>query len=118
MKSATELFLSELSREVNLYNTAFNIKASVGDSVNNNRVPSVRQLIRYFDGSIFHNDMYRQLSGVYDLLLSKKLLRKVRRNNNRTDAYDVNEFITALNRYVLKNPALKGQVSKTVNQLS
>lgn len=116
MKSRTEQFLVELKKEITFFTSPDSLRITVGDSISNNRVPTVSQVIRYLRGNVFDNSTGRQLSAVYRILLSRQLLRKVRRNNNRTDAYDINEFFTVVNRYVLKNPALKGQVSKAVNQ--
>ena len=89
------------------------VKAQVGDSTNNNRVPSVRQVIRFLRSK---EDILaaRDLRVTYRYLLSKGLFAKLRKNCNRTDAYDMNEFHKVVNKYVKKNTGLASEVSKNI----
>lgn len=114
MKSSTERLVSFLKMELKNFSSSEDIKKRIGDSVNNNRVPSIRQVIRYLRNLGFANYESQGLEYAYNLLRRKNLFHKVRRNNNRTDAYDINEFFTVIDRYVKSNPTLKGQVSKAI----
>lgn len=117
MKSSTDQLVSTVQKEITFFSSTVGVKNTLGDSVFNNRVPTVRQVIRYLNNSDFGLFLGDQLEAAYLLLRKKNLFSKVRRGNNRTDAYDINEFFTVVNRYVLRNPALKGQVSKTINNV-
>lgn len=115
MKNSTEQLVKAVEKEITFYASLSDVKRRIGDSVWNNRVPSVRQVIRYLDYD-FNITLAQKLEAVYTILLKKKLFNKVRRKNNRTDAYDINEFFTVIRKYV-KDPALKGQLTKTINTL-
>lgn len=116
-KSVTNQFIETLVKEVSFFSSTNSVKSNIGDSIWNHRVPSVRQFIRYLQTTGFGGNLDNQLESVYTLLRSKGLFKKVRRNVNRTDAYDVSELHKVLTRYVLRDPSLKGQVSKTINQV-
>lgn len=69
------------------------VKDRVGDSITNHRVPSVNQFIRYltrYYASAEQRELGRRLKAAYTVL--RPFLR-YDRYNNRTDAYDLNEFI-------------------------
>lgn len=115
MKNSTEQLVKAVEKEITFYASLSDVKGRIGDSVWNNRVPSVRQVIRYL-ASDFNATLAQKLEAVYAVLLKKNLFAKVRRNNNRTDAYDINEFFTVVRKYV-KDPALKGQLTKAINSV-
>lgn len=88
------------------------IKASVGDSLNNNRVPSVNQVIRFLtreESSTRQYKVGRILKNVYGLTRSEL---RTQRLNDRTDAYDINEFIRNVGSVVKAE-----RLSKKVNSL-
>lgn len=68
------------------------IKRLIGDSRNNNRTLSVRQVIRYFN-AVGEQNLAQSLSQAYTTLL--RYIKHRRRNTNRTDAVDLSEFVTA-----------------------
>lgn len=114
--SAAESFVNEVNNEVKVYASNQEIKEYLGDSTINHRVATVRQTIRYLEQTTL-TDLPVKLETVYNFLLKKGLFNKARRRNNRTDAYDINEFLYVMNRFVNKDPALKGQVSKILNNV-
>lgn len=116
-KSVTNQFVEKLVKEVSFFSSTNSVKQDIGDSIWNHRVPSVRQFIRYLNNNTWSGGLGTELENVYALLRSKGLFKKIRRNVDRTDAYDVSELHKVLTRYVLRNPSLKGQVSKTLNQV-
>lgn len=114
--SAAENFVNQVINEVQVFASNQEIKEYLGDSTTNHRVATVRQTIRYLEQTTL-NDLPTKLETVYNFLLKKGFFDKVRRRNNRTDAYDINEFFAVMDRYVNKDPALKGQVSKLLNSI-
>lgn len=117
MSAKIERLVKEINAELTVFSNAFSLKVNVGDSVNNNRVPTVRQTIRFLKNSLFNAELGNDLEVVYKTLLQKKLFKKVRRNNNRTDAFDINELNTVINRYVTKNPSLKSVLGRNINSV-
>jgi hypothetical protein len=70
------------------------IKRSIGDSIRNNRTLTVHQVIRSLTTSKRYSDraLGKDLLTVYTKL--KPQMRSFReRGGNRTDAFDINEFI-------------------------
>lgn len=114
MKSGTEQLVSTIQKEITFFASTPMVKQNIGDSIFNNRVPSVRQVIRYLNTSSFGTTAGQRLEAAYSFLRKKNLFSKVRRNNNRTDAYDINEFFIVVRKHV-KDPALKGQLTKAIN---
>jgi len=86
-------------------------KAWIGDSIANNRTPSVRQVIRYLT-NIGYSKEAKDLTTVYTKLLDRKLFKKLRQSNYRSDAFDINELQRVINRYA--DPALKGQLARVM----
>lgn len=68
------------------------IKDLIGDSTNNNRAVSVQQLIRFLE--IFNVELAEQVTAVYAEVRSDVAANRF--FNYRTDAIDVNEFLTFL----------------------
>ena len=72
------------------------VKGDVGDSTNNNRVPSVNQVIRFLTSTNYA--LSSDLRRVYRSLQKNKAFKRLRRNNNRTDAIDINELVEVVSR--------------------
>jgi len=88
------------------------IKRSIGDSVDNNRTPSVNQVVRFLN-----KRSNRRLAGnlrtVFNKLKSDiKFNRAI--NTNRTDAFDVYEFTNAYINTVLLNDINRRSVSQLI----
>lgn len=112
-----ERLVTEVNREINFYTNTFGIKVNVGDSTNNKRVPTVRQVIRFLQKGLFTTELGNDLEVVYTTLRQRNLFKKVRRNNNRTDAFDINELNTVINRYVTKDSSLKAVLGRNINSV-
>lgn len=113
MKTKVERFVNQVEKVRNSTTTTV-IKIEVGNSTDNNRVPSVMQLA----GFLFNDNqtsLFLDILFVRSYLLKSGLLKRVRRNNNRTDAYDVNEFVTAIRRYILSSPNRRKEVNGLIN---
>lgn len=77
---------------LSLYNRNY-IKDIIGDSVNNNRALSVQQLIRFLQE--FNPVLGAQVAVVREEVLEDLFMNRLL--NQRSDAYDVNEFLAVLN---------------------
>lgn len=111
MKTKVERFVDRVEKLKKTENNS-TIKALAGDSTQNHRTPTVSQIVNLaiYEGNV---DLAMDLTFTNNYLLKNELLKRVRRNNNRTDAYDINEFLKALRRYVVSSPNRR----KEVNQL-
>ena len=76
------------------------IKATIGDSTNNNRTPTVKQVVRFLNKT-GKKKLAAQLEVVYNEL-KWALAQNRDENNNRTDAFDINEFMYAFETYTLE----------------
>jgi hypothetical protein len=101
--------------EVSNLSNNFGVKMNIGDSIDNNRVITVRQTIRYLNNDPTVRTVGQDLDTVYSFLLKQGLFKKLRRNKNRSDAYDINEFFTVFNRYVNNNPVLKSVLGRKIS---
>jgi len=112
----TDTFVNQVTNVTSTLSRNYT-KQLILDSTNNNRTLSVNQVVRYLNDSFFPEDLTlaANIATVKNFLLKNKLLQRVRRNNNRTDAYDVTEFLTALNRYDVRNPSRKSVVGRLIN---
>jgi len=109
-------FASALQGVLNKYgrNT---IKLAIGDSVGNNRTVTVNQLIRFLSTrrTLTLRVLGAQLQAVYALSLITEGLEDLRWTNERTDAFDINEFLAVYNAAVLQGDAVsKRFVSRTL----
>ena len=100
-----DLFLEEVQNSVDncfLYvNKNYYVKDVVGDSVNNHRVPSVNQVIRFFkrkNASTRQRLLGKKLEAIYGV--TRTPLRQAR-HSVRTDALDINEFVNNVYPIVL-----------------
>ena len=85
------LFFNLLSGVVNTLHTK-TVKSKLGDSINNNRALTVSQVIRFLESR--RNSELKNLSQSLDTvfeLLKEDIIEN--RNNHRTDAIDINEFL-------------------------
>lgn len=86
-------FFNNLISVLNRYDAA-HIKTTIGDSTNNHRTATVSQVIRFL--SLSNNPAFVELgsdlSEAYEAL-QEDLTFYRENNNNRSDAYDINEFI-------------------------
>ena len=117
MSTKVERLANRVRREVSMYSDSQEVKGSVGGSVNNNRVPTVRQTISYLNLSSFSAGVAQDLEQVYGILLKKQLFAKLRRKNNRSDAYDINEFLTVVTKFVSKDSGLKSTLGKAITTI-
>lgn len=82
------------------------IKLAIGDSINNHRVVSVSQVIRFLtrrNATSAQRLLGSQLDTVYELLKDNILInRRLVRGSVRTDAIDINEFIDTYVETVLE----------------
>jgi len=82
------------------------IKFVIGDSISNNRVPTVSQVIRFLTRSGASRKQRligKQLSGVYELLRQDIQISRAY-SNARTDAIDINELLNVYENLVLNGP--------------
>jgi len=85
-------FINLLGSLVEDLNTS-HVKSTIGDSINNNRVLTVSQVIRFLEsanGLRGSKKLARNLSNVYEFLRQDIVETRI---NKRTDAIDINEFI-------------------------
>lgn len=92
-------FVAELLETVNSVhlNGGFNntnevIKNTVGDSLNNHRVPSVNQVIRYLTRENSSTRQYAVGAALRRIYGITRSALRGSRTNGRTDALDINEF--------------------------
>ncbi len=107
-------FINEVATVLSVVNAdSAYAKEIIGDSLNNHRTLTVNQLVRYLS-----------ITGDYTLSVNVSLaynklrpnLKKYRnRRNNRSDAFDVNEFFAVLNNVSLRaKPTTKQSLSKAL----
>lgn len=83
-----------------------NLKLTIGDSIDNNRVPTVNQVIRYLTragASRNQKGLGKQLIGAYGILRRDIQVSRAF-SNSRTDAIDINELINVYDDLVLNGP--------------
>lgn len=114
MSTKVERLSNAVLTELTVYTNTFSVKTNIGDSTGNNRVPSVRQVIRFLSNSAYNQFLASDLEVTYTALQNKKLFKKFRRNNSRTDAVDINEFVAVLNKYVIKNSTLTSVLGRNI----
>ena len=76
------------------------LKSIIGDSTNNHRIPTIRQVIRFLDATGNAN-LASQLEVSY-LQLKSDLAVFRTTVNDRTDGFDINEFLTVFSAVVLE----------------
>jgi hypothetical protein len=88
------------------------IKKTVGDSTNNNRTVSVNQVVRALNGTKSRKlgNIRKNVQTVYPLVRGDIRSLRTLRGVNRTDAYDLVEFIETLG-------VLNGTFGRAVNHL-
>ena len=86
-------------------------KSFIGDSINNNRVLTVNQVIRFFTNASSNKSrtIGHNLDSVYDLL---RVDITSNRGNNRTDAIDINEFLAFYETSVLADGNFRGALGR------
>ena len=97
------------------------LKSSIGDSVHNNRVISVNQLVRYLTTSKNRGDKVtgKRLEKVHNKLLKNYItfgsrpFRKVKRN----DAVDINEFIKEYRNTVMNSKVFRHSVNNILEKV-
>lgn len=95
MSNKATAFLSYLEHELSTLSHN-DIKEEIGDSINNNRIVTVNQVIRYF--CVVENyELAGNVKAVYSLPVVKNKLNNNRHKyNNRTDGFDINELLFTL----------------------
>jgi len=102
----------------NLISTVYSIptteaKLLIGDSINNNRALTVGQVVRVLSGIRGGKKLANNLSSVYEEL--RPFIVNTR-SNYRTDAVDINEFISFYESDILNgNKFAKGFVSSQLS---
>jgi hypothetical protein len=92
-----DLFVDQLENTISVYGTqGTHVKEMLGNSVSNNRTVSVNQLVNFLLSSPHRSErrLGKSLQSIYSLI--RPTLGRIRREvyeNNRTDAYDLSEFI-------------------------
>ena len=92
-------FFNELTTAVNSLD-AREVKLAIGDSTNNNRTLTVKQVVRFLTSN--RNRRLKRLGN--SLLAVNNIIGNDvfnSRNNNRTDALDINEFINFYTEVVI-----------------
>lgn len=108
-KTAVQSFLNTMD-SVLLNYPAVIVKSTIGDSTNNNRVPTVSQMIRFLN-TIGSSKLATNLSVSYDVL--KEALYQRRSSTSRTDAFDINELLDEFEaRVVHGSTEVKRRVGK------
>lgn len=108
-----KIFFNNLITVLNRYDNT-DIKSAIGDSINNHRTVTVSQVIRFLNSR--RNVTLKALGA--DLVVAYEALRddlvETRSTTNRTDAFDINEFIDTYSETVLINgdKALRRSLSK------
>lgn len=110
MSSKVDRLINQVVATVNEV-TSTGVKSTVGNSTDNNRTASVAQTIRFLRQSVTNWTLGSDLSRVYRTLRNQGAFRKLRRNNSRTDAIDINELLTVVGRL---NSTTKREVGKNV----
>jgi len=106
------LFYSQLNNIINSLDPV-EVKLTIGDSINNNRTLTVNQLVRFLTDS--KNRKFKKLGN--SLLAVKELIAADiinSRNNNRTDALDINEFLNFYGEVVISGGNYTNTIGRTV----
>jgi len=84
------------------------IKTTLGDSTNNNRTLTVNQVIRFLTTrrDVDVKELGYNLQVAYDTVYYKVLNS---RKSRRTDAIDINEFLTFFTHYTIPATTIYGQ---------
>lgn len=109
MSSKVNRLVNTVLKTVNLDS----VQVVIGDSTNNNRVPSVRQVIRYLNQTNQFT-LGSDLGRVYRSLLSKKVFKRLRRGTYRTDAIDINELVQVLSLGTIVDAATKRELGNRI----
>lgn len=102
-------------KTVHTRNGTDTIKTTIGDSLNNNRVPTVNQMIRFLTSSdsTVYRSLGRRLRNVHNHVKSDaRLITNL--DSRRTDAVDLSELVTYLN--LISTPPT-GQEYRTIRNL-
>lgn len=93
-------FFNNLITVLNRYDND-DIKTAIGDSTNNNRTVTVNQVIRFLGTrrNAGLKSLGEDLSFAYDTL--REDIAEARTTNNRSDAFDINEFINVYDETVI-----------------
>ena len=97
-----KLFFNNLISVLNRYDNS-DIKEAIGDSTNNHRTATISQVIRFLNSR--RNITLKALGA--DLTVAYEAVRDdlvdIRTETNRTDAFDINEFIDIYISVVIVN---------------
>lgn len=88
MSNYNQFYTDLLKATVNLNPTT--VKTSIGDSTNNNRTLTVGQVARYLRNVSRKTRLATSITRIHSLF--REDIQRAR-NNSRTDAIDINEFI-------------------------
>jgi len=85
------------------------VKEIIGDSVDNNRTVTVNQTIRYLE-QVGKRKLANNLRVTYSLLQEHIKAHR----DARTDAIDLNEFVTTYRSYVMDNRLFRRSVARSL----
>lgn len=90
------------------------VKATIGDSINNNRVLTVGQLVRFLNTNPVSGGktLGASLENVYGVLRNEIITNRL---NSRTDAVDINEFINFYEAAIIGAGEFRPVVSKNIS---
>lgn len=112
--SKYQLFYTKLLNVVSDLDTT-EVKAAIGDSVNNNRTLTVGQVARFLTEAQSNirggKTLGKNLINIYSLLRDDIVLN---RTNNRTDAIDINEFFNYYESVVIGSGEFRRPVSSNL----
>lgn len=91
------------------------IKIALGDSIDNNRTLTVSQVIRYLNTKRKFKSLGLNLGTAFNLLRSDILAE---RDNFRTDAVDINEFLLYFEMYILNVPGQVRTFGRELTQIA
>jgi len=110
-------FINDLEAVLGRYDSK-SIKTAIGDSINNNRVPTIRQVVRFLGGNNTAErtkKLSESLNNAYDLLRDDiAAFRSLK--NYRSDGFDIYEFVDTYYAMVVKgkNTSLRRAVSRVL----
>ena len=107
-----KVFYNQLNQLLSLTNST-EIKSTIGDSVKNNRTPTVVQVIRFLE-AIGEDTLADTLTTTYNNLYEEMSVYRDLRKVVRRDGFDINEFLTTYNESVIENSDFRSIIFKNV----
>ena len=105
-------FLETILDVLEQYSTE-EVKLLIGDSINNNRTLTVNQVIRFLKLTKGKKKFSGQVQRVYSVLRPYMNNSRIA-SNNRTDAFDINEFVNVYDDYIITQKKIRPLVSNVL----